>query len=98
MVEDLDQGAPHLRVGEVIEAAAEKGDLVARSLHLLRDLVPQIAKRFFGDRRQGAPSGERGEEEGEVADGAPAAGERFLQQARGADERGAAAGAAVRQR
>ena len=83
MIEDLDQVDAHLRIDEVVQAAGKKGHPVTRLLDFLREVIPQVAQRLVGDRRQRAPFGQSREEQWQVADGALATGHRFLQHAGG---------------
>ncbi len=85
-VHDLDQGAAQLGIEEIVGATAEQGDPVAESVDPLRNGVPLVAQRLIGQRRQGAPLGERGEEERQVADGSFPTGHRFLQKGGGAQQ------------
>ncbi len=85
-IQHVNQIAADFRIDEIVEAAGKEGDAVFRLDHLLRNLLPLVAQRLFGNCRQGAPLGEGGKEERQVADGALAAGHRLLQQARRPDE------------
>ena len=75
-----------LRVDEVVGTATIEGDPVARLFDRLRQSVEKVTQRLCGDRRQGAPFGQRREEERQVADGPFAPCDRLLQQAGSADQ------------